>query len=209
MRARAARRASPRRRAAEAGFSLIEILAVVAILVVVSAVALPALGDRLERAKFDAAVARIDTGLVWARAEAQRRAAALRVVGVKKDGVWGLELEEIEREESRDQGSENSQEKPIAERFAEFGAGVEIETGAEVEAETGEQVPLERVAIGVFLPDGTVMAQGSVRLVGGGRAAAIVLNQWTGGVRVEEQKQEEKREQRAESREEDGGEGEE
>lgn len=202
MRARAARRASPRRRAAEArGFSLIEILAVVAILVVVSAVALPALGDRLERARFDAAVSRIDTGLVWARAEAQRRAAALRVVARKTGGVWGLEVEEI-----RERRSETSGEVVRAERFAELGERVEIETG--VEAEDGEAAAVERVAIGVFLPDGTVMAEGPVRLVGGARSAAIVLNQWTGGVRVEE-KREEKREQRSENREEDGGAGEE
>ena len=53
-------------------------------------------------------------------------------------------------------------------------------------AATAESDAEKPVIVAVFLPDGSAMAAGQVYLTGFERAASLVVNHWTGGVKVSE-----------------------
>ena len=194
------------------GFTLIEVLAVIAILVVVTAISLPAIEGRLGGARFDAALRRVDAGLAWARAEAQRGGIALRVETQQTPDGAGLFLEPLDTVETSaaqptKPGAEGSKASPPAEPFAVLDLGLTLsDQPPDVETISGGPVtnlpaaipmtssnPLEGASpadaaapliLATFLPDGSAMASGLVYLVGFDRAASLRVNHWTGGVLI-------------------------
>ena len=178
------------------GFTLIEMLAVIAILLVVTAITLPVMEDRLAEARFDSAVSRVDSGMAWARAEAQRLGGAMQVT-VKAGPVGtGLYLEPLET------AVQSGSDAPVAQPFAVIESGLAIsdrdprasggdqESGAPHGREKGgrrnESVSdaAGPVVFATFLPDGSAMAAGPMYISGFGKAVSLAVNHWTGGTRV-------------------------
>lgn len=180
------------------GFSLIEMLAVIAIVLVVTAIALPVFEVRLTEARFDAAVRRVDAGMAWARAESQRRGEALRVEARTNAGIAGLFLESFEP--ASESGRADEDAGGAAQPFAVVEQGLLLSDrnpaaspGDEVAAPARERPAGkssqsadggEPLVVATFLPDGSAMATGPFYISGYGRAASLAVNQWTGGVRI-------------------------
>ena len=61
-------------------FTLIEMLAAIAVLVVLSAIAMPVIAGRVAGARFEAAARQVESMVVLSRAEAQRRGEALSLI---------------------------------------------------------------------------------------------------------------------------------
>jgi prepilin-type N-terminal cleavage/methylation domain-containing protein len=195
------------------GFTLIEMLAVIAILVVVTAISLPVVEDRLAEARFDAAVRRVDAGMAWARAESQRRGEALRVEVRASSGGMGLFLAPLEQAGASvaspgpSPGSGSEKATTAAQPFVSVEQGLTVsdrDPSANLgEGASGEPTgkPMEKPALAVrgpdaaadageplivatFLPDGSAMAAGPFYVSGYARAASLAVNHWTGGVRI-------------------------
>src|SRR5690349_17281583 len=124
------------------GMTLIEVLAVVAILAVLGALALPAVESRIDSARFDAAGREVEAAVVMARAEAQRRGAVVSLVARGMgNGETGL-FEEVmsdgaARRESLDNGTSEAG-ATATERDSAHGDGsapvVILESGVRVTA---------------------------------------------------------------------------
>jgi prepilin-type N-terminal cleavage/methylation domain-containing protein len=78
------------------GFTLIEVLAVVAILAVITALVMPAVENRLEAERFSSAGRQMEAAIVMARAEAQRRGVPLTLTArAIASGETGLFVEAV------------------------------------------------------------------------------------------------------------------
>jgi type II secretory pathway pseudopilin PulG len=78
------------------GLTLVEVVAVLAVLVVVTALALPAVQTRLDESRFDAAEQSVEAAIVTARAEAMRRGVPVSLVGrAISGGETGLFVEGV------------------------------------------------------------------------------------------------------------------
>jgi len=195
------------------GFTLIEMLAVIAILVVVAAIGLPVARERLADARFDAAVRRVDAGMAWARAEAQRRGEALRVEARASDGGTGLfvrPLESVEEDKAVGGSPRTDAAKgrvlPAPQPFAVVEQGLVVTAGypgarrvggggggpsRQAKPDASQAAPASAadgvgapLQIATFLPDGSAMAAAAFYISGGSRAASLTVNHWTGGVQV-------------------------
>ncbi len=192
------------------GFTVIELLAVIAILVVVTAISLPVFEGRLAGARFDAAVSRVDAGMAWARAESQRRGEALRVearpvaAGSDETGLFLEPLEKAAEQGRFGRGEGKASGSGESQPFAVLEVGLVLSDRAPALAE-GSVAPGSRAAsepvkpgakageqsdpgapliLATFLPDGSAMASGPIYVTGFERAASLTLNHWTGGARV-------------------------
>jgi prepilin-type N-terminal cleavage/methylation domain-containing protein len=88
------------------GLTLIEVLAVVAILAVLMAMALPAVENRLEGARFEAAQRGVEAAAVMARAEAMRRGTMVELVAQDVGhGETGLFVEPVAGENAGVEGT--------------------------------------------------------------------------------------------------------
>ena len=179
---------TPRRHgvASRRALTLIEVLAAIAVIVVLSAVAMPLLSGRVAAARFDTAARRVETAVVMARAEAQRRGETMRLVARDSAGGQRLVLApfgDTGSEESPGEGSVHT-ETILAE---ELGSGVRLAqgsaTGAEANTVLTAGLPQARAPeflIATFLPDGTVTPGGVIHLAAGKRTLEVRLNSWTG-----------------------------
>jgi prepilin-type N-terminal cleavage/methylation domain-containing protein len=171
------------------GLTLIEVLAVIAILVVVTAVAAPEIRSRLGDASLDAAAGQLDATLIQARAQAQRRGVALRLVARRlRDGTAIATRPLVEEtEESAAPGKEPAE--PPLDVLWTVAAGIEVtdrdpgakQTGSDGAKATPAEAVGEDLVLATFLPDGSAIAAGRVFLVRGQSAYALSINQWTGG----------------------------
>lgn len=168
---------------ARRGLTLVELLAVLAILVVLSGLAWPAVESRLEDARMDAAGRGLEAAIILARAEAQRRGTMVTLEARPgRDGQTILTLG----------GSGEPAARSVA-PLAVIGSGVSLSRTPPaadapaavhaVPAAAAEAAP-EPLTIARFMPDGTAMAPGPIYLSSAGRTVSYTVNRWTGSARA-------------------------
>jgi prepilin-type N-terminal cleavage/methylation domain-containing protein len=184
------------------GVTLVELLAAVSILVVVTALSLPAVQSRLAGARLDAAQGQVEAAVLAARAEAMRSGRALELLArAGKDGEVELIIRRVEQGLASRERQAHKDRRP-GERAARTGSvwgllpkGVTVanralETGREGQAgnfgDAGggpgeEPAPSGDVRIAVFCPDGTAIGSASASLSDGESELAIRVNEWIGG----------------------------
>jgi prepilin-type N-terminal cleavage/methylation domain-containing protein len=174
-------------------FTLLELLVALALLVVVTGLALPALVGRMEGARLDAALRVVGAAVVSARAEAQERGEPVVLLAVRSGTGDRLVIESLERgEEGESRGARGSEGVSSLQTWAELPEGVNLDLNPPAESHAGEQLAessSQRAAplrLAIFLPDGAAAGCGTVYLRSGERTFAITLNRWTGGVSTTE-----------------------
>ena len=181
-------------------FTLIELVSVIAVLLVISALAWPVLDGRLAAARMRGAAQQVESALVGARAEAQARGIMVRLVaryGARAEDPQSLVMVSVGDRTAREGGSGPTKgERPATkgdEAGWERGSGVRLQAekpsaiaaGSTREAPVAKAGPTEiaeDLVIATFLPDGTAAAGAVVYLTGGKDAAEVRINRWTGEV---------------------------
>jgi len=181
--------------------TLIELLAAIAVMVVLSAIAMPVIAGRVAGARFEAAARQVESIVVLSRAESQRRGEALNLVAVRlgRSEQFRLEPWEGGDEKQPGTGAETSgvllgelgegvsiSQRPPATADGPAGASSERGTTVHDAALLGAATSEERVVIATFLPDGTAAVGGPIYLSERGRTVVVKLNAWTGAAKVEE-----------------------
>jgi prepilin-type N-terminal cleavage/methylation domain-containing protein len=171
------------------GVTLVELLAAISIVVVVTALSLPAVQSRLAGARLDAAQGQIEAAVIAARAEAVRAGKVMELFSRKgRKGEAELLLRRVERGASRDVESQ-----AIGSLWCVLPGGMQVRAvpvaGQEVAATAsgvkrpgdGEAQESANVRIAMFFPDGTAVVDGPVYLSDGVSDWAIAVNSWVGG----------------------------
>jgi len=195
------------------GVTLVELLAVISILVVVTALSLPAVEGRLGAARLEAGQGQIEAAVLATRAEAVRVGRPLSLVA--RAGVEGTELvvramEESPLDSSASAGEERKSEsgrsgggartRPSGSVWCTLPAGLKIsdspsavvEERAALKASPAHEslreektVTASEVQIAVFCPDGTAVASAAAYLSDGKADWTISVNHWVGGARFD------------------------
>lgn len=98
---------------ARRGLTLVEVLAALALLVLLSALAMPALSGRLEESRFEAGKRQVEAAVMVCRAEALRQGRALRlVVRPMGRGEFGLFMERVSAGEALAAAGREVQDSP-------------------------------------------------------------------------------------------------
>lgn len=190
-------------------FTILETLVVVLLLVLIGAIVAPIAVDAVERASVDESPTRLESAVMLARADAQRRQVIIQLWarrrGAESDAV--TELFTVDAAASR-QGREvgrGGEEGPEAaeHEVATLPVGVSVSRTlptrfrasssrssdpdstdvASVEAELDEVTRDERVMIATFMPTGLVSTTGAWCVYSSkGKAWSVRINSWTGTV---------------------------
>lgn len=183
-------------------FTLIELVSVIAVLLVISALAWPVLDGRLATARMRGAAQQVESALVIARAEAQARGIMVRLVarnGARAEDPQSLVMASVGNSTASDtERGLTKGERPALnfdESVWELGSGVRLQAekpstiaaGLPREAPVVSAKPVtaevsQDLVIATFLPDGTAAAGAVVYLTGGKDAAEVRINRWTGEV---------------------------
>lgn len=192
------------------GLTLIEVVIVIAIIAILSALALPAIWNRLGDSRVNSAARQLEAAVISVRAQSQREGYAISLVASHDERGMLLKAERIEqpgswldeempidrrsgdqREHGRDAGV------PTARVIGRLAKGVTVAAGRISETEQGnDALPLRRheieqfppVRIAVALPDGTVIVQPPVRLTAGSTQLRMHINRFTGASSVERER---------------------
>jgi prepilin-type N-terminal cleavage/methylation domain-containing protein len=174
------------------GVTLVELLAAISIMVIVTALSLPAVQSRLVGAKVEAAQGQVEAAVIATRAEAVRTGKVLELFA--REGRDGVELavRKREREEiqaGRDKGGSKGSMLcvlPVGMKVSEGPRSLETTEGAgrrRVESGkssiTDEKVGAE-VRVALFCPDGMSVSS-PVYLNDGSVDWEISVNSWVGG----------------------------
>lgn len=183
---------------ARAGFSLIELLIVIAILAALTGIALPAMQGWIARARFDETARQLPGLFAIVRADARRDGVARRIVAWRDGaGRTRIAAETIERPARAGPGEVGAAEAPAVEpkrtAVAELPPGCELSmgTGATDEAGDGEagrgaSAPETPATIVVYLPDGSAVtpARAVLRGPGGKSTSELRFDRITGRLRL-------------------------
>ncbi|MBX3377147.1 MAG: prepilin-type N-terminal cleavage/methylation domain-containing protein [Phycisphaeraceae bacterium] len=182
------------------GVTLLELLVAISIILVVSALSLPAIQGRLGDARSESARELIDSASLASRAESIRRGRPVELVA--RTGAEGTELliRDVQSEAASGDGRgaspaaerepprRSASRAPAETRMRVWGvlpAGMRVEgaagprnanPNADPESPRGDAVP-----IGIFLPDGTAQGTGQAILTDGVHRLGISINGWAGG----------------------------
>lgn len=179
-----------RRRCAERnGFTLLEVVIALALLVAVSAVTLPMLFARSGRTAWAEARAQIESGVHLAQADARLEGRPFRVEADPGDPCV-LRLAPIPEADEFETGAKAGT-APGERRFlAALPEACELSAGGESE-EHAQGAPASKdadgpVLIGWVLPDGGFVQAPDARLALDERAATVNIERWTGRVTLRE-----------------------
>jgi prepilin-type N-terminal cleavage/methylation domain-containing protein len=184
------------------GVTLVELLAAISILVIVTALAMPAVRNRLGAARLDAAEGQIQAAVLTTRAEAMRLGSPV-ALGARPNASSEVDLlvTTLDRTESAIEmsaGTESTKRASGAaprtpQVWATLASGLKITDQPDAAAsadltrnpprsrsKTQDQSPAE-LRIAVFCPDGTAISSGPVYLSDGDTTLTIKLSQWVGG----------------------------
>jgi len=202
-----------RRRCAERnGFTLLEAVIALSLLVGMSAIALPMLFARSDRTAWAEARSRIESGVNIAQADARLAGRAFRVES-DAGGDCVLRLVPIKPVEDEDQpaGEPRASDRgaPEGEFLSALPTGCSLAASEADEDSSGvgpiaaasslgnapkpeltPSVP-ESVLLGWVMPDGSFVSSGSVELSLDEHRASVAIDRWTGRVTIEETKTEE------------------
>lgn len=179
------------------GVTLVEILAAVSIMVVVTALSLPAVQGRLAGARLEAAQGQIEAAAIATRAESVKRGVSLELfvrAGKVGEGMEILvgEVEAgggttgLEKEVGRENGASDAQARRRGTMWGGLPAGIKV-TGKPVlvdekePSRRGEDVGRD-VRVAMFCPDGTAISSGCF-LNDGVEEFEVTVNGWVGGAR--------------------------
>lgn len=178
------------------GLTLLEVVVAVAIVAILSALALPAISGRLGDARLKSAAHQLEAGVISIRAQAQREGNAVALFAAP--GRRGMQLVAERVEAAGGMAGEGigggERESGVSRRvLASLPPGVRINAGDSATAEDGEaddQMALPGIAedgmerpplrLAVALPDGSVISPGPVSLSAGGAGWRVRINRFTG-----------------------------
>lgn len=184
--------------------TLIELVAAIAVMVVLSAIAMPVIAGRVAGARFESAARQIESFTVLSRAESQRRGEALELVVETTGATQRFTLEAWRGTET---GSKPGDSQPSGLTvLGEFGEGISVsdkppvagridglKEGGDQEVLRGAAVPPlreairgQRTVLATFLPDGTATVGGPIYLSDRERTVEVRLNTWTGAATVKD-----------------------
>lgn len=188
---------------ARRGLTLVELLAALALLLLLLALSLPAVQGRMAGARFDSARAQIEAAIVVCRAEAQRQGRVLALtVGPTGRGELGLYMEAIDAAAAagaidragsegrlRDERDASDTAKPPP-LWGVLPQGVVVSDKPPQPKDDSEfgraedrfvsPGSTERLTIAVFFPDGSAASRGPVYITLGDAAVVATINRWTG-----------------------------
>ncbi len=170
--------------AGRSGFSLLEVAIVLALLVVIAAMVMPAIGPRLDRRAAIEARARITAAVVRAQAEASLVGEPVRVLA-----VGGT----VQRLVSEPQAASESTSgtKPPRRPLGELPAACAVRAPSADDRVTEPEAfgaprasddDAGEIVLGWALPDGTFANAGSIELATPRGTAFITIDAWTGRV---------------------------
>lgn len=176
------------------GVTLVELLAAISILVVVTALSMPAISSRLGAARLDAAQGQIQAAVLANRAEAMRLGRPVVLEARVASGEVQLTVNTLSEASAAGEPAGESaatSSKPRAgveaQVWATLGGGLRIAEHPEA-AVKGESTAArggrwaDPVRIAVFCPDGTAIAAGPTYLSDAETTLSVTVNQWIGGV---------------------------
>lgn len=178
------------------GVTLLELLVAISIILVVSALSLPAIQGRLGEARSESARELIDSASLASRAESIRRGRPVELIA--RTGAEGTELliREVQSEAAsgggggaspaagREPPRRSASRAPAETRTRLWGvlpAGMRVEAAAGPREASQESPRGDAIPIGVFLPDGTAQGTGQAILTDGMHKLGISINGWAGG----------------------------
>lgn len=176
------------------GVTLVEILAAVSIMVVVTALSLPAVQGRLSAARLDAAQAQVDAAVIATRAESVKRGVAIELLG--RAGAEGVELcvrtlESPERSPGEAGQRESGEPPRKGSLVGVLPPGFELVGAVPLPPGSKEDSPVHaETRIAVFCPDGTAIGTACV-LRDGPAVYDIKVASWVGGASFSIRKPEE------------------
>jgi prepilin-type N-terminal cleavage/methylation domain-containing protein len=164
-------------------FTLLELLVAIGLVLMLAGLSLPALWGRLDGSRIDLASRLVGAAVVAARAESQRSGAPIELVAVMTPDGDALVIREV-----RVQAAAPEASKGVAPDIHPWGVlpdGVRVSLRPPATAEepgTPAAAPDGPRRIGVFVPDGSVVAKDPIYLCAGETALHVQLNRWTGGI---------------------------
>lgn len=170
------------------GLTMIEMLVVVAVIVAVSALALPAIESRMAPAQLDAAVSQIQAAVISARAEARERALPVSIVWSAQAHAGVLTFQDGSSADKSDQKRSSGKagdgrDRALSPRtFGDPLTGVVAHDVPAEGARTGDVPTGQRLVLAMCLPDGRVESPMPVVISAGGNQLELQLNHWTGAV---------------------------
>src|SRR5262245_41465311 len=170
-------------------FTLLEVIITIALLLVLSAIALPIAMSFERRAAFRETMEHVGAGVAMARAEAQRRGVALELFAEPRQGRTVLAVRRLAAGAPAETDSEHDTKdagEVIVEMAEGYGLSRSRPGGAVVVGETATAAPTLFV-MAVFWPNGAADIGGVFYVTGDAeRAAEVHINAWSGGATVQE-----------------------
>lgn len=174
------------------GLTLIELLAAISILAVVTALAMPAIQSRMGSAKLETAQGLIEAAVLSARAESSRTGEP--VVLEHRNRPGGVELTMTTLKSSPPTGSgsdgantERERAKVSVPAWCQLPDGILLTNEPHrSQSPTRDQVKTtdEPQRIAAFYPDGTAVSAGALYIVDADVSFAISVHAWMGGIDV-------------------------
>lgn len=171
------------------GFTLLEVVIALALLVAVSAVTLPMLFGRSGRTAWGEARARIESGVHLAQANARLEGRPFRVEADPGDPCV-LRLAPVPEVDASEWGAGAEASSGERRFLAALPEACELSAGSETDGDAeGASAPKAAdgaVLIGWVLPDGGFVQAPDARLTLDERTATVTIERWTGRVTLEE-----------------------
>jgi prepilin-type N-terminal cleavage/methylation domain-containing protein len=175
---RAARRRRGRR--ARGGFTLLELIVVVALLAALAGMALPALLSRVGGSTLEAVKARLAAAASLCRADAQRRSESLELAVRGFQGRTILVSRPAIAEDGAPPDDELLLELPDGYAISLTPPGGDEPGDWSNQVETDSDVDAEGLVLAVYQPDGSASVPGVRFLVFGEEALQVLIARWTG-----------------------------
>jgi prepilin-type N-terminal cleavage/methylation domain-containing protein len=164
------------------GLTLVEVLIALAVVAVLSALALPAVWGRVSDAKVRAASRQVEAAVSSVRAHAQRDGRAFSLIATVDNRGTRLIAEPVEEAtEGNEAGTAGRRMLGVLAR------DVMLSSEAAENGQTGrssDEVVSQPLRVLIALPDGTVVPSGPVRLAANGVEVVITVNRWTGECKI-------------------------
>lgn len=167
------------------GVTLVELLAAISIMVVVTALALPALQNRLSAARLDAAQGQLQAAALATRADAMRQGRSLSLSAHATVG-GDVELLIAPLNKPDTTSGSDSTNVPTGSKWVTLGAPIKLNPQPPVSPDKIERTvrgaPVPDVRLAIFCPDGSAVTT-PVYLTDGESTLIVTVNPWIGGVK--------------------------